>query len=365
MEKYLKYKNLYIPTGVDQNYILRPVDEKSRSLACRMLSKTPGKMHLFEACSGISCAECICSNRNADIAADYFLCDRPRSSTAPGWVREFMGVKIPANIDEHYKATMRVRTHCATCTATDKDGHDCTGIKCLDCILHKGNESIARKYFNCLKQKENDETSINNLNNNTKENKTVKIDTSKVHVDDAIYTFTSFHTQGMECYYVVIRFSTNRDEADILLKDLPLPRTVLWVEDRKDASSCSIMIPYALHRHATETRDAVRCALDRLSKKSEVDEFLDITSACADGRKFAEPFSTMHDVWDKAVLDERWGYISFMLRHIISSSAVAAKFHASGVPIEVLKWAYQLLNNGDIDTSGIFLEINPFKQKED
>ena len=148
MEKYLKYKNLYIPKGVDQNFIPKPVGENPRSLACRMLSKTPGKMHAFEACAGISCDECICSSRNADIAADYFLCYRPRSSTAPGWVREFMSVQIPANIDEHYKATMRVRPHFSTCTATDRDGHVCSGIKCPDCILNKNNESIARKYFN-------------------------------------------------------------------------------------------------------------------------------------------------------------------------------------------------------------------------
>lgn len=336
-DTYKKYRGLLIPKGAE---------DTSYQRATTYIDCHRGWSEVR--CGGISCTDCILHRGNEKVADTYYTFKAART---------FRGLFVPETVDEDYiprpADNLLPGWHECRRHEIDTDRKLCSNIDiaCSQCILGVCNSDIASKFFK---------------NNNNKEKREMAIDTSKVHVDDLIHKFTSCYCETEDDrYYVVIRFSTNRAEAEVMLKALPMLPTFLWVEDPKDAAGCMVIVPFCLKHQAEEFQAELSRALGRLSKKSEVDEFLEVTNACADGRKFAADCSSLYDVWVKAISEKRLDYVEFMLFQVTNGSEVAAKFHKSDVPMGVLNWAYQKLRNWDLDDLDVYLKLNPFKQKAD
>lgn len=261
-------------------------------------------------------------------------------------MRTFKGLKIPAKVDENYNPCPadNLAPENLVCRRHANEPVNCSGISCDECILHIQNAATASEYFKSNQEEKMEKVELITYDHTAsipaqvfgsgrygKPSECILLTSTKKLSQDAILRICqdircdlrlipeSIIVPGRDVVTFVIRFSQG------CAAGLALARVNAWAHEHYPVVS------------------------------SEISSFLDKTGACPAGRKFAEQCGSMAQVWDKAVSEERWDYVQFMLNAISDDNTL----NASDIPMAVLEWAKGKLNS---TMDQMLHKINPFKR---
>lgn len=328
-----EFNGVLIPRGVDEYF------QYSRSsipcLGCV----------LDNSCTGILCSQCILSDHNRHIAEQYFNCFKQEKENEK--MRTFSGLKIPAKVDENYNPCPadNLAPENLVCRRHANERVKCTEIRCDECILHIQNAATASEYF-----KSNQEEKMEKVELITYDH-TVSI--------PAQVFYHGRYGKPSDCILLTSTKKLSQDEIRRICQDIQcdlslIPESI--IVPGRDVVTFVIRFSQGCAAGALARVNAWAHAhypVDNFS--SEISIFLNRTLACPAGRKFAEQCSSVAEVWDKAVSEERWDYVQFMLNAISDDNTL----NASDTPIAVLEWAKGNLNS---TMAQMLHKINPFKR---
>lgn len=369
-----KYHGLIVPSILDTSEFAKLSRERAFASSCGHSS-----------CWDINCRECLFYHERRREFYSWFDATFKAKSSAPegsnGTAADsryggkhplehlFMGLFVPHGIDEDYapRPVDDLLPGLSTCRRNTISKCTNTRIHCSECILSSANEAVASKFFNCYKNKDEEKKMKNEIE--------FKAMPEIVTMPNGYY----YHCRSGSVAYAVELELKGTYTADQLRDWL---QEVNADERRAIDKGCehhifgtdslgkirTIYIPY-------QCQDSARSALKFFTKLSsgvglEVENFLKDTGACSEGSKFALQYSSMADVWDAMIDQDKWSYFDYVVAQLSYKRRCKSELAPNAKNLDVIESLRAVLDPGpaaeDVwgkSFSKTFLkQLNPFQK---